>query len=307
MKIATHNMKFLFEEGTHTHSGREWNYTREFVEARVDHFSKLFSEINADIILLQEIASESIIKRIIARMGINYSCFFATPDQNGVGNVVLYKQKDTVCESIPAVTSLPVFIEGDTDTIGSRIWSRRDFVHMKTTWQGKKLHVVGVHIKANFLVPEKNTAGEVQSMTTQIATADGLIRSEVFRFSQAKKLRELIDTFFVADPNASVIVGGDFNAEENCAVYRIIRGVIEDSPDTLIESSLRVEQEKRFSSLSTTFGRMRLIDHILISKNLEPHLTDVQILNKNISSTKNVAPTPTLVGSDHAPIFINLK
>ncbi|MEK7129278.1 MAG: peptide-methionine (R)-S-oxide reductase MsrB [Patescibacteria group bacterium] len=43
MKIATHNIEFLFEEGTHTHSGKEWNYTKEFVEARINHFSKLFS------------------------------------------------------------------------------------------------------------------------------------------------------------------------------------------------------------------------------------------------------------------------
>ena len=70
-------------------------------------------------------------------------------------------------------------------------------------------------------------------------------------------------------PISPVIVGGDFNAEENYAVYRIIRGVMTDAPDTLIESSLRVEQEKRFSSLSTTLGRNRLLDHILISKTLK--------------------------------------
>lgn len=306
MKIATHNIDFLFGEGTHTHSGKEWNYTKELVEARIDHFSKLFSEINADILLLQEIASESVIERIIAKTGIDYSYFFATPDQNGVGNVVLYKQKDAVCESIPALTSLPVFVEGDTDVLGSRIWSRRDFVHMEMMWNSKKLHVVGVHVKANFLMPEKNTLGEAKPMTAQITAANGLIRSEVFRFSQAKKLRELIDTFFVTDPNALVIVGGDYNAEENYAVYRIIRGVINDAPDTLIEAGVKIDQEKRFSSLSKTLGRKRLLDHFLISKNLESHLSDVQILNDNISENKNVAPNPDLVGSDHAPIVIEL-
>lgn len=307
MKIATHNLEFLFEEGMQAHSGKEWNYTKELVEARIDHFSKLFSEISADILLLQEVASKSVIERIIEKTGIDYSYFFATPDQNGVGNVVLYKQKDAICESIPALTSLPVFIEGDVDVIGSRIWSRRDFVHMETTWQGKKLHVVGVHIKANFLMPEKNTAGEAHPMKTQITAADGLIRSEVFRFSQAKKLRELIDTFFTVDPDVLVIVGGDYNAEENYAVYRIIRGVINDNPDTLIATSEKVEEEKRFSSLSTTLGRKRLLDHFLISKSLEPYLANVQILNENISENKNAAPNPVLVGSDHAPVIIELN
>ena len=306
MKIATHNIEFLFEEGTHIHSGKEWNYTKELVEARIDHFSRLFSEINADILLLQEIASKSVIERIIAKTGIDYSYFFATPDQNGVGNVVLYKQKDAACESIPALTSMPVFVEGDADVLGSRIWSRRDFVHMEMMWNGKKLHIVGVHVKANFLMPEKNIAGEVHPMKTQITAADGLIRSEVFRFSQAKKLRELIDTFFATDLDASVIIGGDYNAEENYAVYRIIQGVIKNAPDTLIKAGAKIEREKRFSSLSKTLGRKRLLDHFLISKNLEPHLTNVQILNDNISENKNIAPNPDLVGSDHAPIVIEL-
>ncbi len=306
MKIATHNIEFLFGEGVHTHSGKEWNYTKEHVEARIEHFSRLFSEIDADILLLQEIASKDVIERIIARTGIDYSYFFGTPDQNGVGNVVLYKQKDTVGKSIPAVASLPVFVEGDSDTLGARIWSRRDFVHLEMTWNGHRLHVVNVHIKANFLVPEKNTINEVKPMTSQIAMADGLIRSEVFRFSQAKKLRELINTFFAADPEAFVVVGGDYNAEENHSVYRIIQGVQVDAPDTLLGAGERVEAAERFSSLTTTLGRKRLLDHVLISKGLMSHLTSVQILNKDISEIKNSAPNPTLVGSDHAPVIIEL-
>lgn len=306
MKIATHNIEFLFEEGVHTHSGKEWSYTKELVEARIDHFSKLFSEINADIILLQEIASKSVIERIIKRTRIDYSYFFATPDQNGVGNVVLYKQKDAICESIPAVSALPVFVEGDVDTIGPRIWSRRDFVHMKTTWQGKKLHVFGIHIKSNFLMAEKSKTGEAYPMTTQIAVADGIIRSEVFRFSQARKLREVIDGIFSSEPDASVIVGGDFNAEEYNSAFRIIRGDIKEAADSLVVTNQTIAKENRFS-VPTNRDRLRLIDHILISKNLEPHLSGTQILNKNISTNKNVAPTPTLVGSDHAPIVIELN
>lgn len=307
MKIVTHNIEFLFGEGMHTHSGKEWNYTKELVEARIDHFAKLFSEINADILLLQEIASKSVIERIIGRAGIDYSYFFATPDQNGVGNVVLYKQKDAVCESIPALTSFPVFVEGDADIIGSRIWSRRDFVHLETTFQGKRLDVVGVHIKANSLMPEKSTTGEAYPMKTQITAADGLIRSEVFRFSQAKRLRELIDSFFTNDPDALVVVGGDYNAEEYHAVYRIIQGIAKDELSTLVATSSRIIEEKRFSALSCTLKKKKLLDHILISKSLESYLSDVQILNENISDNKSIAPNPTLVRSDHASVIIELN
>lgn len=307
MKIATQNIEFLFGEGTHTHSGKEWVYTKDFVEARIKHFSKLFSEINADILLLQEIASKNVIEKIIEKTGIDYSYYFATPDQNGVGNVILYRQKDAVCESVPALTPLPVFVKGDDDVIGSRIWSRRDFVHMQTTWQSKKLHIINVHIKQNFLIPEKNINGEALAMKTQITAADGLIRSEIFRFSQAKKVRELIDKIFADDDDAAIIVGGDFNAEEEDTVYRIMRGFINDAPEALIEACSRIDQDEKFSLISKNNGRKRLIDHFLISKNLEPHLSDVKILNGNISENNNIAPNPTLVGSDHAPIVIDIN
>lgn len=307
MKIATQNIEFLFDEGIHTHSGKEWNYSKEFVEARIERFAKLFSDIDADILLLQEIASESVIQRIIARSGIKYFYFFAMPDQSGVGNVVLYKDKNAICTSIPAVSALPVFVKGDVDTLGSRIWSRRDFVHMETTWNGKKLHIINIHLKANFLIPEKNTEEEPLSMVTQITATDGLIRSEIFRFSQARRVRELVDSLFADDQNAAIIIGGDFNAEENYTTYRIIQGVLAGAPDTLVEVGLDIELVQRFSSPSTTLGRKKLLDHILISKVLESDLKGVRILNENISPDRNIAPTPTRVGTDHAPIIVELE
>lgn len=117
MKIATHNLLFLFNEGTHSHSGEEWVYSCELVEARIAHFGGLFAEIDADVVFLQELASESVLKRIIERSGIAYSYFLAEPDVNGVGNAVMYKGK-CECFSIPATSALPVFVKGDTDALG---------------------------------------------------------------------------------------------------------------------------------------------------------------------------------------------
>lgn len=308
MKIATCNVEFLFDEGIHTHSGKEWMYTPEHVEARIEHFSKLFSDIDADILLLQEVASESVIQRIIERTGLDYAHFFAAPDENGVGNVVLYKQKDAICESIPAIAPLPVFVEGDVDVLGSRMWPRRDFIHIETVRKGKKFHLLGIHIKSNFLVPEKNAAGEASSMTTQTAAADGLIRSEIFRFSQAKRVRQAIDSFVAADPDAHVLVAGDFNAEETNTVFRIIQGHNKKADDSLIPATKNIPAENRFSL--TDKGRKWLVDHVLISKNLEESLVNAQILNQELldqADIKNIAPNPTLIASDHAPVCIELK
>lgn len=180
---------------------------------------------------------------------------------------------------------------------------------METTWNGKKLHVINIHLKANFLVPEKTVEGKPLPMPTQITAADGLIRSEVFRFSQAKRVRELVDSLFEANPDAYILIGGDFNAEENYATFRIIQGVLPGASDTLVEAGLDIEPARRFSSLSTTMGRKRLLDHFLLSKGLSSHLKNIQILNENISENinKTSAPTPTLVETDHAPVAMELN
>lgn len=306
MIIATHNVEFLFGIGTHVHSGQQWEYSKELVGARIEHFAKLFSQINADILLLQEVASKTVIEEIIRKSGIGYSYFFANPDNVGVGNVVLYKEKPLTYETIPAVSSLPVFVAGDSDILGSRIWPRRDFVHLETNFKGKTMHVLGVHIKSNFLMPQKSSDGTVLSMDDQISSADGLIRSEMFRYSQAKKLREVIDSLFSSDPKAMIVVAGDYNAEVNDSVYRIIKGVIADRPNSLFATSSRIDKNRRFSMAAADSKPSRLVDHILVSKNIESSIVGVQILNSDIRANNNTAPIPTSIASDHAPIVIEL-
>jgi len=65
MKIATFNVEFLFDEGEHKHSGKTWTYSKEYVNARIEYLAKIFSEIDADVLFLQEVASTSMIEKII--------------------------------------------------------------------------------------------------------------------------------------------------------------------------------------------------------------------------------------------------
>lgn len=304
MKIATYNTNFLFDEGIHNHSGKDWNYTDELIAARIEYFAKLVPELDADVVLLEEIAAQSVIERIIAGSGIDYAYYLATPDASGVGNAVLYKDRGASTDSIPAISSLPVFVAGDVDTIGPRIWSRRDFVHLTTAYNGQPLHLLGIHIKSNFLMAEKTASGEDQPMESQAALADGLIRSELFRFAQAKKVREVIDGIFASEPEAYIVVGGDFNAEETNSVYRMIRGLNKKAPTTLAATNQDISPDQRFSLLGS--DRNWLVDHLLVSQNLAGSVVNAEILTDKISDVKNVAPDPTLIASDHAPVVIEL-
>ncbi|MDP3989512.1 MAG: hypothetical protein Q8P93_04750 [bacterium] len=277
------------------HSGKEWTYTPLFIEKRIEYFAEKFKDIDADILLLQEVASEDMIQRIISRCAIPYKYFFATP-ANNVGNVVLYKDEDAVCGTIPAKTVLPVFVEGDCDVLGERMWSRRDFVYIKSTYNNKPLYCIGIHIKANFMVALKTIEGENYPIETQLDGADSVIRSEYFRFSQAKKVREVVGGILKEDPDAYVMVGGDFNAPEFNSVFRIIRGAHKDEPDALLSAVTQ----------NTHAGGHFLVDHLLFSKSMEAMVDRVQVLDGDLVDHKHTPDNIWYPGSDHPPVVLDL-
>ena len=300
MKIATHNLLFLFDKGMHSHSGEEWEYSSELVEARVAHFGGLFAEIDADVVFLQELASESVLKRIIESSGIAYSYFLAEPDVNGVGNAVIYKGT-CECFSIPATSALPVFVEGDADMLAQRIFSRRDFVGMNMEYAGRLMLMLGLHLKAGFLVAMKDSNGRNLPIYDQLSAADGLIRSEFFRFAQARKAREVIDRFLVENPDGDVVVAGDFNARDGDVLLRIVQGVLKGVDDSLADTADWLPGLERVS-----FGGRKLVDHILISSRMAAAICDVRILNQGEKPPKDVSPTPAAIGSDHPPLVVDL-
>jgi endonuclease/exonuclease/phosphatase family metal-dependent hydrolase len=306
MKIATHNVEFLFGEGEHTFQGKKWNFTKEYVEGRIEYLANLYSKIDADILFLQEVASEDVIKRIIAKVGKDYSYFLATPDRSGVGNAVLYKSQDCVCDSIPTTSAMPVFMEGDIDTLGPRIPSRRDFVKVTTTYKGNPLYLFGLHLKAKFLVPLKDSNKIDHAIETQVDAADAFIRSEMFTLAQARKMREVVDQALASDPKSAVIVAGDFNAVEKDASFRIVRGELKDRSDSLISLSGKIPRSDCFSFCRSN-GEKIYIDHILFSKNLEPHAKSLQILNSGLSRHDYISPNRSFVESDHAPVVLELE
>jgi len=301
MKVITQNLEFLFDSGIHTHSGKEWTNSYEFVQARVGYFSEFFKNENADIVFLQELASEDVLKRIIENCGIDYSYFIATPDQNGVGNAILLKAKDATFESIPSVASIPVFVTGDKDAIGPRLWARRDFAYVKTSYESKPLHLLGLHLKSNFAMPEQSLEGVAVPMDTQIGFADGMIRSELFRASQAKKAREMIDEFFKEDPDAQVIVAGDFNTQPSNPIFRMIQGGVNKFPDSLISTAKLIPEARRYSIV---IGEDKyLADHILVSKSLQQRIGSVAVRNESLRKGESGEPK---VESDHAAVVLEL-
>ena len=73
-----------------------------------------------------------------------------------LGMLCSTNKKDAVCESIPA-PHLFLFLLKETPMSLAIVFGLGEiFIHMEVMWNGKKLHIVDIHIKANFLMPEKD-------------------------------------------------------------------------------------------------------------------------------------------------------
>ena len=303
MKIGTYNLEFLFDAGTRLFSGKEYDFPTEFVEKRFAYFAKQFEVLDADILFLQELGDESALIKILEQMEGKYSYFIAKPDEHGVGNAVIFKGGlDYSCESIPTNASLPVFDVDDQDTLGSRIPSRRDYVKLEAEYNDEKLTIVGIHIKSGFLMYE--SGGDYPKVVSQTDKVDGIIRSEMFRFSQAKKVRQIVDEAFTGDEKAQVIVLGDFNSLQSNKVFEIIRGHIKKDPDALVPILDTLEEDNRYSIIGKHYNG--LIDHVLVSKSLEKSVNATQIHNKDLTNHEGNSDYPYIIESDHAPVTFSL-
>jgi len=286
MKIGTWNLRFLFNNGTRLYSGIETEFTKEFVEKRFKYFAEQFDLLDCDILFLQEVGDETALQKIVSQTKNNYSYFVAKPDKYGTGNAVIYKSSlKCKCESFSTNTILPVFDEGDVDVMSNRIYSRRDYVKLETKINTDTIVMLGLHIKARFLIYKNgNSFPNEAEQDSQVLAADGVIRSEIFRLNQAKKVREIASSI-LSKENTHLIILGDFNAEQNSEILKIILGKIKNRKDSL--------------EIITVDSR---IDHILISDFLKGKMSEVNIVTKLKGSGDRDS-----VESDHAPVTARLQ
>jgi endonuclease/exonuclease/phosphatase family metal-dependent hydrolase len=296
MRIASHNLRFLFGEGKHRHSGKDWTTTAAEAEARVAHYVKVFAALDADVLFLQELGSEDALRRILDRVPGAYDHFLAVPDENGVGNAVVFRRGlDCACSSVPAKAALPTLAAGDSDTLGARVWSRRDYVRVEMPFAGAPLVLLGVHLKSTFLVPMRDAGGAAVAETGQLAFADGLIRSEAFRFAQARRVRLEADTALGPAAGGAFIAAGDLNAEPGTTVFRMMQGDV-NAPGALWSPAEMLPEAERYTI--ATKGRKRMLDNMLLSSALRDRVASFRMERGG-----DVAEA----GSDHSPIVLELR
>ena len=300
MKIATYNVRNLYDPGTFVSLDDTKGISEEFFNKRIEHFTELFRPLELDIICLQEIGGEKGVALIGEALGYNY--FFAKPNKRGIRMAVLYKKElegTLLCESVSfGELKIPNIKErGDTDNLAPLAQRRDVLVVDMESFHGKKLRIVVFHLKS--LLPEYLEGDDMEH--DQNAFTDARLRSIFYKMMELRGLRAFADTSL--DEGRELIFLGDFNEHNKGSGVTILTS---SNQEERILSDLLASQD---GDITTIFyrGTRLTFDTILVSQNIKPLVENVHIYNDNLQDYSMLPPETEVVESDHAMVVMTLK
>jgi predicted extracellular nuclease len=193
------------------------------------------------------------------------------------------------------------------DTEAQAIANERPILHVQIEVDGELLHVINVHLKSK--IPTDVPGQKIDAFTWRSADAwaEGVFLSSMKRMSQALEVRRLIDHILDADPDARIVVAGDFNATPDEVPVLAIRGDVENTGNGDLAGRVLVPIEHTIpeSARYTLFhqGRGQMLDHLLVTRNLLAHYRGSEIHNELLhDESAAFADDRKFPESDHAPV-----
>jgi exonuclease III len=300
MKIATYNVRNLYDPGTFVSLDDTAGVSEAFFNKRIAHFTELFRRLDLDMICLQEIGGEKGVTLIGDALGYNY--FFAKPNKRGIRMAVMYKKElegTLTCESVSfGELAIPSIKErGDTDTLAPLAQRRDVLVIDMEQFHGKKLRVVVFHLKS--LLPEYLEGDDVEH--DQKAFTDARFRSIFYKMMELRGLRAFADKSL--DEGREIIFLGDFNEHNKGSGVAILAS---SNQEERILSDLLASQE---GDTTTIFyrGTRLTFDTILVSQQIKALVENVEIHNKDLQDYSLLPPETEVTESDHAMVVVTLK
>ena len=302
MKIATYNVRNLYDAGT-VISPEEGNTVNEsFFNERVKYFVEKFRVLDLDIICLQEIGGEKGISLIGDTLGYNY--FFAKPNSRGIRVAVLYKKElseKIKCESVYlGDLFIPSILErGDTSSL-SPLSQRRDVLVVDVDdFHGKKLRVVTFHLKS--LLPEFLEGEDKENDSKSFTEAK--LRSIFYKMMELRGLREFVDKSL--NEEMEMILLGDFNENNNSSVLEILKSSSKE--EKILWDTLTTYTGDKATHIHR--GSRNTFDTILISQNMKEYFDSVRVENSELKdySMLERGGIENIVEPDHAMVALTLK
>jgi endonuclease/exonuclease/phosphatase family metal-dependent hydrolase len=302
MKIATYNVRNLFDPGTCIDDTKTEVVQEHFFNERVVYFIDKLRELDLDIVCLQEIGGEKGIQMIAD--ALEYNHFSAKPNKRGIRMSVLYKKnlpQQILCSSVSfGELSIPSIQEqGDTEGL-KPIAQRRDVLVVDiNSYNGKPLRIVTFHLKSN--IPTYLDGENME--TDQKAHTDAKFRSIFYKMMELCALRAYADASY--NEGKELVFLGDFNENNNSSGIGILKSSAMDErrlTDVLTE----------FNGDKTTHihrGNRLTFDTLLVSQGIKEKISQVHVENKDLKDY-SILPWGDIEHegpSDHAMVWVEIK
>lgn len=187
-------------------------------------------------------------------------------------------------------------------------WQRPMLYTALTLETGETLHVINVHLKSK--IPSNVAGQKLDNYTWKTAGswAEGFFVSSMKRVGAAIEARMFIDTLIDADPEAQIVICGDFNAEPGEVPIQALRGEIGDTNNPALSAyvmfpcSHTIAEDQRFTLYH--HGKKNLLDHMLMSRSLVARYQTAEIHNELVrDESVGYAFENKYPASDHAPFL----
>lgn len=300
MKIATYNVRNLFDPGTRIDESTEEVVEEGFFFKRLEYITSLFEKLDLDIICLQEIGGELGVKTLGERLGYGY--FFAKPNKRGIRMAVLYKAAlaDMIsCESvsfgdlaIPSIQSA-----GDTREL-LPITQSREILELTLKTNGRVVSINTFHLKSN--LPQYLEDDDIEQ--DKNAYIDAKFRCLFFKTMELCALRRHADKRL--SEGKEVILLGDYNETNIASIMDILTGAQNrektDFVDLLADATI---------DTTTHFhrGKRLTFDTIISSSSLAKNITSIGVENSTLRDY-SALPRGAIeheLESDHALVWVD--
>ena len=202
------------------------------------------------------------------------------------------------------VTEIPA-----ADQVKSIGWERPIFYTKIRVNTDFTIHLINLHLKSR--IPTNIPGQKKDNYTWKSAAgwAEGFFVSSMKRVGQSLETRVLIDGIFSEEPEAKIVVCGDFNAHPEEVPVEAIAGRVENTGNkelvrqVLVPCEHTVPESSRYTYIH--HGHKRLLDHMLISHGMLPFYTSAEIHNETLhDESVAFAVDEKFPESDHAPFVV---
>jgi endonuclease/exonuclease/phosphatase family metal-dependent hydrolase len=302
MKIATYNVRNLFDPGTCIDDTKTEVVQEHFFNQRVAYFIEQLRVLDLDIVCLQEIGGEKGVIMISEALG--YTFFSAKPNKRGIRMSVLYKKTTpyrVVCSSVSfGELTIPSIQEAGDTSMLKTIEQRRDVLVIDIdSYNGKPLRIVTFHLKS--LIPSYLEGDNME--TDQVAHTDAKFRSIFYKMMELRALRAYADTSL--NEGKELVFLGDFNDNNNSSGLEILKSSPQD--------------EKRLSDVLAGFGGDKTshmhrgnkltFDTLIVSAGIKAAIASVHVENKELKDYSSLpwGDIEHEIQSDHAMVWVELQ